>query len=75
MTWRDTQQLHLLSNSKDINERSARDGDVSIKQELGRATIDRAGDLTVKSKGEAELITSLRMMKNILGMNPVFRSL
>ena len=46
-----------------------------MEQELVVSSIDRAGDLTIKAKGEAKLITSLRMRKNILGTDPVFRSL
>ena len=51
------------------------DGYVSIKQHMLRTSIERASNLTIQAKGEAELITSLWMGKNILGMDPIFRPL
>ena len=47
LSWIDTNQLQLLSHSKDIKERSGRDGDVSMEQDLVMSNIDRAGDLTI----------------------------
>jgi hypothetical protein len=75
LRWTDTQQLQLLSKSKDIKERSGIDGDVSMEQDTQRSSIDGAGDSTIQAKGEAEHISSMRIRKNILGMDPVFRSL
>ena len=41
LSWIDTNQLQLLSHSKDIKERSGRDGDVSMEQDLVMSNIDK----------------------------------
>jgi len=67
--------LHFLRHSVDVKEGPGWDGDVSMEENPLRSPIHSTKDSSVKAKGKAELVTLLRIGEDVLGVNPVLRSL
>ena len=63
--------LNLLSGSKNINERSGVEGDVSVEQNPLGSSIDGAEDSPVQGDSEGDLVPILGVRQHVLGADPV----
>ena len=75
MTGVDSHNLDLLSHSVEVNERSGGQGDVGVEQQTLGSSIDGAEDSALQRESEGEFVSILGVREDVLGVNPVLRSL